>query len=76
MADGARAEAIVYEWAIFRQDEFPRDVHRGPMAEEEARRWVAEWDDSCPPDAKALRKGMFVIGRRPVAEWELVTDAL
>lgn len=59
---------LTIDWAVFKNDDL-WVIHRGPMTEEAARQWVAEWESMVRPDAKMLRKGMFLVGRREVGPW-------
>lgn len=56
-----------YEWAVFRDGD-DSEIHRGPMAEHEAREWVREWRDDFADTSTAI--GMFYVARRPVGDWE------
>jgi hypothetical protein len=47
------------EWGVYYATEF----WRGPMTEQEAREWVAGWEED------GGRPGAFYVVSRPVGEW-------
>lgn len=61
-------EGADFEWCVM-HDRSPREPHRGPMSEQEARQWVQEWEEM--GEGKA-RKGMFYVARRSVGRWQRV----
>lgn len=58
-----------HEWGVVRADDKPSDLHRGPMACNEAFDWVKEWREM-HPDKPAVAD-MFVVVRRKVGPWEV-----
>lgn len=64
---GTREDAADDEWCVM-HDRFPDEPHRGPMSEQDARRWIEEWQEM--DDNADAREGMFYLARRPVGRWE------
>ena len=59
-----------YEWCVMHEAlGFDAEPHRGPMAEDEAHKWVRRWDK----DGGCV--GAFHVARRTVGTWERVERA-